>query len=93
MNKDLFFMRKALLLAKSANPSPNPRVGAVIVKNNKIISEGYHRKAGEDHAEIVAIKKINNKKDLQGSTLYVTLEPCNHYGKTPPALMQLSNPE
>ena len=79
-----FFMQQALTLAQKVNPSPNPRVGAVIVKNNKIIGEGYHRKAGEDHAEIVAIKKVKNKKLLQGATLYVTLEPCNHYGKTPP---------
>lgn len=63
---------------------PNPAVGAVIVNNNKIIGRGYHKKAGSEHAEILAIKSVKNQKLLVGSTLYVTLEPCSHYGKTPP---------
>jgi diaminohydroxyphosphoribosylaminopyrimidine deaminase/5-amino-6-(5-phosphoribosylamino)uracil reductase len=63
--------------------SPNPLVGALIVKNDKILSKGYHKQLGKEHAEIVAINKIN-KNELIGSTLYVNLEPCSHYGKTPP---------
>ena len=63
---------------------PNPLVGCVIVKDEKIISEGWHKRAGKDHAEVIAIKKIKEKKDLKKSTLYVNLEPCNHIGKTPP---------
>ncbi|MBN2693352.1 bifunctional diaminohydroxyphosphoribosylaminopyrimidine deaminase/5-amino-6-(5-phosphoribosylamino)uracil reductase RibD [bacterium] len=64
------------------NTTPNPSVGCVIVKNGEIISEGYHHKAGMPHAEIDALSKIDfNAKDCD---LYVTLEPCNHYGKTPP---------
>ena len=63
---------------------PNPLVGCVIVKDEKIISEGWHKIAGKDHAEVIAIKKIKEKKDLRKSTLYVNLEPCNHIGKTPP---------
>ncbi len=62
--------------------SPNPMVGAVIVKDGKIISTGYHRHAGEPHAEIIAINKAGN--ETKGATLYVSLEPCAHYGKTPP---------
>lgn len=63
---------------------PNPVVGCVIVKDEKIISEGWHKKAGEEHAEAIAIKKIKEKDELRKSTLYVNLEPCNHKGKTPP---------
>ena len=63
---------------------PNPLVGCVIVYNKKIISEGWHKKAGKDHAEVMAIKKIKEKEELKKSTLYVNLEPCNHQGKTPP---------
>lgn len=63
---------------------PNPVVGCVIVKDEKIISEGWHKKAGEEHAEAIAIKKIKEKDKLKKSTLYVNLEPCNHKGKTPP---------
>ncbi len=62
--------------------SPNPMVGAVIVKNNKIIATGYHHRFGGDHAEIVALKKAGSK--ARGATLYVSLEPCGHFGKTPP---------
>jgi len=62
---------------------PNPAVGAVIVNNNKIISKGYHKKAGGPHAEVEAIKKLNYKIP-KNSTIYVTLEPCSHFGKTPP---------
>lgn len=62
--------------------SPNPVVGCVIVKENKIIAEGYHEKYGEFHAERNAI--LNSKEDLSGADLYVTLEPCSHFGKTPP---------
>ena len=61
---------------------PNPAVGAVIVKEGRVISTGYHKRAGLPHAERVAIEKAG--REAEGSTLYVTLEPCNHYGKTPP---------
>jgi diaminohydroxyphosphoribosylaminopyrimidine deaminase/5-amino-6-(5-phosphoribosylamino)uracil reductase len=64
--------------------SPNPLVGCVIIKNNRIIGAGYHQKFGEDHAEINAIN--SSTESLEGSTLYVNLEPCSHHGKTPPCV-------
>jgi len=76
-------MRRAIALArKAANPSPNPRVGAVILKNEKVVGEGFHLKAGEPHAEILALRKAD--KRAQGGELFVNLEPCNHFGRTPP---------
>lgn len=80
MNKD--YMIEAIKLAKNYLPSPNPRVGCVIVKDNKIIGEGAHIKCGEPHAEVNAINSC--AEDCFGADLYVTLEPCSHYGKTPP---------
>ncbi|MDL1957359.1 MAG: bifunctional diaminohydroxyphosphoribosylaminopyrimidine deaminase/5-amino-6-(5-phosphoribosylamino)uracil reductase RibD [Candidatus Desulfofervidus auxilii] len=79
-----FYIRRTIKLAKRAlgRTSPNPLVGAVIVKNGRIIGEGYHKKAGLPHAEIEAIKAAGRK--AKGADLYVTLEPCNHYGRTPP---------
>ncbi|MBI5345036.1 MAG: bifunctional diaminohydroxyphosphoribosylaminopyrimidine deaminase/5-amino-6-(5-phosphoribosylamino)uracil reductase RibD [Deltaproteobacteria bacterium] len=80
-------MRKALALAGKGmgRASPNPAVGAVIVKNGRVIGEGYHRKAGLPHAEIEAISAIRGRKGTaRGATLYVTLEPCCHWGRTPP---------
>ncbi len=79
-----FFMKRALKIAREYKgyTHPNPAVGAVVVKNGKIIGEGAHKKAGDLHAERIAI--LNAKEDVEGSTLYVTLEPCCHYGKTPP---------
>ena len=81
---DLHFMQRALQLAEKGlgQTSPNPMVGAVIVKSGKIIAEGFHRKAGTDHAEIVALKLAG--KRAKGATLYVTLEPCCHQGRTGP---------
>ncbi|MFH1404192.1 MAG: bifunctional diaminohydroxyphosphoribosylaminopyrimidine deaminase/5-amino-6-(5-phosphoribosylamino)uracil reductase RibD [Candidatus Altiarchaeota archaeon] len=81
MMKDSDFMRRALELSRKGNPSPNPYVGAVIVKNGRIIGEGYHRRAGMPHAEVEALRKCANPR---GATLYVTLEPCSHHGRTPP---------
>jgi len=66
--------------------APNPMVGAVIVKNGKIIGRGYHQKFGGPHAEVNAIGSVKHKADLVGATMYVTLEPCRHFGKTPPCL-------
>jgi len=63
---------------------PNPLVGSVIVCNNKIIGEGYHTKSGENHAEVNAINSVKDKSLLEKSTIYVSLEPCSHFGKTPP---------
>lgn len=86
------FMKRALSLARKANwrTSPNPMVGAVIVKNGKIISEAYHKKAGLLHAEAEAI--VNAKESLNGATLYVTLEPCCHRDKrTPPCTDAIIN--
>jgi diaminohydroxyphosphoribosylaminopyrimidine deaminase/5-amino-6-(5-phosphoribosylamino)uracil reductase len=84
-NRDRYFIKRALNLAAKAKgmTSPNPMVGAIIVKNGKIIAEDYHKKAGEPHAEALAILKAKDK--AKDSTLYVTLEPCCHFDKrTPP---------
>jgi diaminohydroxyphosphoribosylaminopyrimidine deaminase/5-amino-6-(5-phosphoribosylamino)uracil reductase len=80
------YMQRCIQLAElgKGNTAPNPMVGAVIVYNNKIIGEGYHRKYGEAHAEVNAINSVVNKNLLQKSTIYVSLEPCSHFGKTPP---------
>ena len=78
------FMEHALALASKARgrTSPNPLVGAVIVRDGEIVGEGYHQKAGDAHAEINA---LNQAKGLaEGATMYVTLEPCCHWGRTPP---------
>ena len=80
------FMRQALRLARRGlgKVSPNPLVGAVIVKGGRVIARGYHKYFGGDHAEVDALKKA--EEDVSGSTLYVTLEPCRHWGKTPPCV-------
>ena len=84
MKTDQEYMQLALDLAASAkgNTNPNPLVGAVIVKDGVIVGTGLHRKAGEPHAEVHAFKMAGDH--AEGATLYVTLEPCSHYGKTPP---------
>ena len=80
-------MKRAFELAKKADPYPNPKVGAVIVKDGKIIGEGYHKKAGEAHAEIEAISDaISKGNDIQGATIYVSLEPCSKKGRTLPCI-------
>lgn len=86
MRKDIYFLEKTLELARNAegHTSPNPMVGAVIVKNNKEISYGFHKKSGSPHAEIEAIN--NAKVNIKGATLYVSLEPCCHFGRTPPCV-------
>ncbi len=84
MVNDELYMRLALRLARKGlgKSSPNPMVGAVIVKDGRIIAEGYHHIIGADHAEVDALK--NAQEDVAGATLYVTLEPCRHQGRTPP---------
>ncbi len=86
MNTQDQYMQRCLQLALKGlgNVSPNPMVGCVIVHDNKIIGEGYHQKYGEAHAEVNAINSVQDKSLLKSSTLYVSLEPCNHFGKTPP---------
>jgi len=78
------YMQKALALAARAQgrTSPNPMVGAVVVKDNQVVGEGYHRKAGTPHAEVHALQAAGEA--ARGATLYVNLEPCSHYGRTPP---------
>jgi diaminohydroxyphosphoribosylaminopyrimidine deaminase / 5-amino-6-(5-phosphoribosylamino)uracil reductase len=80
------YMLRCVELARlgSGNVAPNPMVGCVIVCRDRIIGEGYHQKCGEAHAEINAINSVDDKSLLQESTLYVNLEPCSHFGKTPP---------
>ncbi|MEM7727349.1 MAG: bifunctional diaminohydroxyphosphoribosylaminopyrimidine deaminase/5-amino-6-(5-phosphoribosylamino)uracil reductase RibD [Cyanobacteria bacterium P01_A01_bin.45] len=81
---DREIMRRCLTLAKRAlgRTSPNPLVGAVIVKDGEIVGEGFHPRAGEPHAEVFALRAAGEK--ARGATVYVNLEPCNHYGRTPP---------
>lgn len=83
------YMKRALYLAQKGRgyTSPNPIVGAVIVKDGKIIGEGWHEKYGGNHAEINAFK--NAKENIEGAEMYVTLEPCSHYGKTPPCALAI----
>ncbi len=84
---DIKMMKKAIRLAEKARgrTSPNPLVGAILVSGSEIIGQGYHRKAGEDHAEVVAIKDAEKRGyQAAGSTMYVTLEPCPIQGQTPP---------
>lgn len=82
--KDEYYMKLALKLAAKGRgyASPNPMVGAVLVKQGRIIGQGYHQCCGENHAEVNAFQ--NATENVEGSTLYVTLEPCCHHGKTPP---------
>ncbi len=81
-----FYIKRCIELAKNGfgTTYPNPMVGCVIVCDDKIIGEGWHKKAGEPHAEVNAIHSVKNKTLLSKSTIYVSLEPCSHYGKTPP---------
>ncbi|NJM71020.1 MAG: bifunctional diaminohydroxyphosphoribosylaminopyrimidine deaminase/5-amino-6-(5-phosphoribosylamino)uracil reductase RibD [Scytonema sp. RU_4_4] len=81
---DRAMMRRCIELARHAlgRTSPNPMVGAVIVKDGEIIGEGFHPRAGEPHAEVFALKAAG--ENARGATIYVSLEPCNHYGRTPP---------
>src|SRR5258708_3933235 len=86
MIQDELFMRRAFQLAElgTGAVSPNPKVGCVIVHDEKIIGEGWHQRYGEAHAEVNAINSVADKGVLPQSTVYVNLEPCSHYGKTPP---------
>ncbi len=92
------YMRRALQLAHlgAGRVSPNPLVGSVIVKGDTIIGEGWHQKAGQPHAEVNAIRSVKNPKDLINSRIYVNLEPCAHFGKTPPCsdlIIEMKIPE
>lgn len=91
MNSDEIYIQRCIQLAKKAlgNTYPNPLVGAVILHDGKIIGEGYHQKAGENHAEINAINSVKDQSLLPESTIYVSLEPCAHFGKTPPCSLKL----
>ena len=86
---DEYFMKMAIDIARKGEGrvTPNPLVGAVIVKDNRVISTGYHKQYGMEHAEINAIN--NAKETIEGATIYINLEPCSHYGKTPPCALAL----
>ncbi|WP_367281873.1 bifunctional diaminohydroxyphosphoribosylaminopyrimidine deaminase/5-amino-6-(5-phosphoribosylamino)uracil reductase RibD [Tunicatimonas pelagia] len=85
-SSDELYMRRVLELAElgRGKVEPNPMVGCVIVKEERIIGEGWHQNYGEAHAERNAVDSVSNQEDIIGSTVYVNLEPCSHYGKTPP---------
>src|SRR5688572_21986237 len=76
------WMAQAVELGHQGDPSPNPHVGCVIVKDGELVGSGFHVSAGDPHAEIVALEQAGER--ARGAVLYVTLEPCNHHGKTPP---------
>ena len=86
MTKDEKYIARCIQLAKNGlcNAAPNPMVGAVIVHHDTIIGEGYHIRCGEAHAEVNAIRSVKDESLLKESTIYVSLEPCSHHGKTPP---------
>ena len=86
MTIDEKYMRRCIQLARNGicHAAPNPMVGAVIVRDGKIIGEGYHVRCGEGHAEVNTIASVKDESLLKDATIYVSLEPCSHYGKTPP---------
>ena len=93
MTKDEKYIARCIQLAKNGlcNAAPNPMVGAVIVHQDTIIGEGYHIRCGEAHAEVNAIRSVKDESLLKDSTIYVSLEPCSHYGKTPPCANLIIN--
>src|ERR687889_423635 len=82
--RDVAHMRRALSLARKGwgQTAPNPMVGAVVVRDGQVVGEGYHERYGGPHAEVNALRAAG--EGARGATVYVTLEPCNHHGKTPP---------
>ncbi len=82
------FMQRCVDLAYlgQGNVSPNPMVGCIIVKDGLVIGEGYHSEYGGKHAEIKAIESVIDQKEIENSTVYISLEPCVHHGKTPPCV-------
>lgn len=88
-NSDIYYMTKAMRLALKAKgqTAPNPLVGALVVKGNRIVGKGYHQKAGLAHAEIIALDEAG--EEARGARLYVTLEPCAHFGRTPPCVERI----
>lgn len=92
-HSDEYWMKQALGLAEKGkgHVAPNPMVGCVIIsEEGALIGKGYHKKFGEAHAEVNAVESVQNKKDLENATVYVTLEPCSHHGKTPPCAPMLA---
>src|SRR5919107_3511221 len=87
--RDRAFMRRALVLARRGwgRTAPNPMVGAVVVRGGEVVGEGWHASYGGPHAEVVALEAAGQR--ARGSTVYVTLEPCAHTGKTPPCSQAL----
>lgn len=81
---DELFMRRAIAVGRRGTPAPNPHVGAVVVCRGEIVGEGHHERAGGAHAEALALARAGSL--ARGGTLYVTLEPCNHHGRTPPCV-------
>ncbi len=81
---DFAFMREAIELSKRGFPAPNPRVGCVVVLDGKVVGTGFHEAAGLDHAEVIALNEAG--AHARAATLFVTLEPCSHHGKTPPCV-------
>ena len=84
MSRDVEYMQRAIRLARKGlyTSDPNPCVGSVIVKDGEVIGEGWHQCAGEPHAEVNALEQAGDR--AEGATVFVTLEPCSHTGKTPP---------
>ncbi len=91
--KDEQYMSRCIQLALNGigTTYPNPMVGSVVVHNNRIIGEGWHQRAGEPHAEVHAINSVKDKSLLKDACIYVSLEPCNHFGKTPPCSQLITN--
>ncbi len=81
-------MRAAVDAARRGDPSPNPHVGAVVVRDGAVVATGWHRRVGDDHAEVMALAAAGDR--ARGATVYVTLEPCNHHGRTPPCTEALA---
>src|ERR671930_2236668 len=84
--RDSAYMRRALSLARRGwgQTAPNPMVGAVVVRDGEVVGEGFHARYGADHAEVAALRAAGER--ARGATVYVTLEPCVHHGKTPPCV-------
>ncbi len=91
MDQDIFFMNEAIALARLSlgRTAPNPSVGALVVKDGQVVGRGFHPKAGKPHAEVYALAEAGD--NARGAALYVTLEPCNHFGKTPPCTEAIIN--